>query len=90
VTVAFTAVTEPFPVLQNKMGNPVYVEKINVENIDVNMDFFRINKDYLKSIKKVYKTSEIFSYPFVDNNGILEYRKAYKDSINREFIKLFR
>jgi len=85
------------PVLRIDNGVKIYKkffleikEKINVENIDVNMDFFRINKDYLKSIKKVYKTSEIFSYPFVDNNGILEYRKAYKDSINREFIKLFR
>jgi len=85
------------PVLRINNGVKIYKEffldikeEINISKNNINMDFFRINSDYYKKIKNIYKKSELFAYPFENNNGMMEYKKSYKDMINREFHKIFR
>lgn len=85
------------PVLRIDNGVKIYKEffsyikkNIKINSRDIDMDFFRINKDYYKRIKNIQKNSEIFAYPFENKNGILEYKESYKDAVYREFIKNFR
>jgi len=64
-------------------------EKIDIEKIDrIDLDFFRINKDYYKKLKKIYSNSAILAYPFINKNGVLEYGEGFKDKIKEDFKKI--
>jgi len=85
------------PVLRVQNGVNIYREmfeylkkEINIDDLDdINFDFFRINRDYFKRLKNIYKDSILFAYPFEDNQGILEYKDDFKNKINEEFKKIF-
>lgn len=84
------------PVLRVENGVNIYrdmfyylKEKIDLKMIDkINLDFFRINKDYFKRLKNIYSDSILFSYPFENINGTLEYKKNYKKEIYKQFKKI--
>ncbi len=84
------------PVLRIENGVNIYMEmfnylkeKIDLNKIDkINLDFFRINKDYFKKLKNIYSDSILFAYPFENKNGILEYKENYKKEIYKEYKKI--
>jgi len=84
------------PVLRVENGVDIYSrmfyylkEKIDINKIDrIELDFFRINKYYYKRLKRIYRNSVIFAYPFINNNGVLEYGEGFRDKINEDFKKI--
>ncbi|MFW5890745.1 MAG: radical SAM protein [bacterium] len=84
------------PVLRVENGVNIYMrmfcylkEKIDLKKIDeINLDFFRINKNYFKALKNIYSDSILYAYPFKNNKGILEYKEDYKKEILKGFKKI--
>ncbi len=55
---------------------------LNLANIqDFSLGVFRINKDYLKNMKRRAAPSELLHYPYENNNGLSSYPKPQRDDM---------
>lgn len=75
---------EEYKNLIQKIFEEIEIEKLN----DISLGTFRINKDFLKKMKKQRTDSKILYYPFQIENDMASYKKSKKDEILAKLEKI--